>query len=103
MSEYLYTFTKYRFKGLPILVLSDDGVFYRLPFQKNGRSYGLKELKLKYHQGQNKLSYGGKRYTEAQLEYLKYDHKELIRKDKKKFYVPENLIEDDLSRILNTF
>ena len=63
MNEFLYTFTLYRFKGLPLLVLSDDNKFYRLPYNNNGRYYNLKELKVKYHQGKNKLSYNSKRYT----------------------------------------
>ena len=103
MSKYLYTFTLSRFKGLPLLVLSDDGKYYRLPYEKNGRNYSLKELKLRYHQGQNKLSYGGKRYTESQLENLQYDHKELIKQDKKQFYLPADIVVDELGKLLNTF
>lgn len=103
MSEYLYTFTKYRFIGLSLLVLSDDNKFYRLPYENNGRCYNLKELKVKYHQGQNKLLYNGKRWTKTQLMNLKYKHKELIKKDKKQFYIPENIVESELSKILNTF
>ena len=102
MSEYLYTFTKYRFTGLPLLVLSDDNKFYRLPYN-NGKQYNLKELNLKYHQGQNKLLYNGRRYTKSQLDNLKYKHKELLKKDKQQFYIPDNFIEDELSNILNTF
>ena len=103
MSEYLYIFTKYKFKGLQLLVLSDDNKFYRLPYQKNGKYYNLKELKVKYHQGQNKLLYNSKRYTKSQLDKLKYNHKELLKKDKQHFYIPEDFIEDELSKILNTF
>ena len=103
MSKYLYTFTKYRFKGLPLLVLSDDGKFYRLPFRSNNKSYGIKELKVKYHNGKNKLLYNSKRYTKSQLDELKYKHKELLKKENNQFYIPEDFIEDELSIILNTF
>lgn len=103
MSDYLYTFTKYRFKGLPLLVLSDDNRFYRLPYEKNGRFHQLKELKITCHQGQNKLLYEGKRYTKNKLEKLKYEHKELIKKDRKEFSLPNGFKEDELSKILNSF
>ena len=103
MSKYLYTFSKYRFKGLPLLVLSDDNKFYRLPYENNGRFYALKELKVKYHQGQNKLLYNGKRFNKSELMKLKYDHKELIKETKKDFYIPEYLVQTKLSTLLNTF
>ena len=103
MSEFLYTYSKYRFKGLSLLILSDDNRFYRLPYENNGRYYGLKELKVKYHQGQNKLLYSGKRWTKKQLMNMKYKHKELIKKDKKPFYFPNNFKEDELSKVLNAF
>jgi len=103
MSKYLYTFTKYRFKGLPLLVLSDDNKFYRLAYENNGRFYGLKELKVHYHQGQNKLLYNGKRWVKSKLMKLKYSHNELIKKDRQQFHTPDNFKESELSKILNTF
>ena len=103
MSKYLYTFTKYRFKGLPLLVLSDDNKFYRLAYESNSRFYNLKELKVHYHQGQNKLLYNGKRYTKRKLMTLKYEHKDLLKKDKQQFYIPIDFKKTELSEILNTF
>jgi len=88
MNRYMYIYSKYRFRGLPLLVLSDNNKFYRLPFNKNKKYYDIKELKVHYHQGQNKLLYNGKRYTKKKLNELKYKHKELIKTDINKFYLP---------------
>ena len=74
-------YTKYKFRGLPLLVLGDNNKFYRLPFDKDLRYYNLKELTPKEHKGVSKLLYMNKRYTKSKLNSLKEEFRILIKED----------------------
>ena len=89
MEEYTYKYSKYKFKNLPLLVLSEDGEFYRLPFESHKRYFNLKKLEVKEHKGHNKLLYAKKRYTKKDLQKLKYPHVEVISKERNQFYTPD--------------
>lgn len=64
-------YSKYRFRGLPLLVLGNDNKFYRLSYEKNLRNYEAKELIPKEHNGKKKLLYLNDRYAKNKLEPLK--------------------------------
>lgn len=88
MERYTYKYTKYRFRGLPLLVLGEDNKFYKLPFESNGRYYSLKELKVKNHKGIMKLYFNNKRYTKEKLSKLKYKYIEILEIIPNKIYIP---------------
>ena len=67
-------YTKYKFRGLPLLVLGSDNKFYRLPYCNGTRNYELKELTTKEHKGEKKLLYLNKRYTKGKLNSLKEEY-----------------------------
>jgi hypothetical protein len=74
-------YTKYKFRGLCLLVLGDDNNFYRLPYSDGLRNYNLKQLTVKEHKGEKKLLYLNKRYTKGNLNSLKERHKVLLKEE----------------------
>ena len=41
-------FTKYKIEGLDGYVFGEDKNLYRLPFERNGRGYGVREIRKQY-------------------------------------------------------
>lgn len=41
-------FSKWKIKGLDNYVFGNDNKLYRLPYTHNGKSYGIREIKLQY-------------------------------------------------------
>ncbi|MDB4299645.1 hypothetical protein N9928_01190 [bacterium] len=64
--------TKYKFKGLDNLAVTNTNKFVLLPRTIGFRNYGIKYITPSKHMGVMKIYYNGNRYDEKHLKELKY-------------------------------
>ena len=62
-------FTKWKIKGIDNYVFGEDGNLYKLPFEKNGKSYGLRLIKKQYP---NRYRINNEWYSQRQLKHKLY-------------------------------
>ncbi len=74
-----YMIISYKFKNLPNIVCSGRKI-YQLPCQIGFKSYGLKEIRSKYHVCRPSYLIESKRYSDLQLKSIAYkvDEKYLV-------------------------
>ena len=90
--------TKYKFKGLDNLAVTNTNKFVLLPRAIGFRNYGIKYITPSKHMGVMKIYYNGNRYNEEHLKELKYSFVELIEDNNR---TSNNMKFDKLSYLLD--
>ena len=70
---------RFKFKGLPNIVLTEDGELWQLPFNSGGNYYGYRKKEMKVHQGQLKYRINRKWYSRDKLNGISYSDDSIIK------------------------